>query len=361
MEIGLFYAYQLPDTTPSEGFEWDLQTARWADGYGLTEAWFSEHYTVGYERWCSPELQIAAVARETTSLRLGTGANLIPYHHPVALAYRLMMLDHMTKGRLMVGFGAGGFSTDAHLFGTQMPAQNHEMLEEGQQLIRQIWANEGEALKVAGKHFSVDIPALEQPLHLGSHWRPYQPGGPRVAVAGFTPASSTIREGGARGDIPMSIAFTNEYLASHWAAYCEGAARTGVTPNREDWRIVRDVVVADTDEAAWELAYSEPYRRVYEEWVIPHNMPMLLKMMPGVRPEDITFEAFSQGWIVGSPETVTEALVAEQQLTGGFGKLLVHNMDFHREPDGYRRHLELLGTVVAPAVTERTAALFAAK
>jgi alkanesulfonate monooxygenase SsuD/methylene tetrahydromethanopterin reductase-like flavin-dependent oxidoreductase (luciferase family) len=135
MDVGLFFAHQLPDTPPSDGFEWDLQVSRWAEEFGFSEAWFAEHFTVGYERWPAPELHIAAVARETSRIKLGTAANLLPYHNPVALAYRLMALDHMTRGRLMAGFGAGGFVSDAELFGVDFPKENHALMEEAHGLI----------------------------------------------------------------------------------------------------------------------------------------------------------------------------------------------------------------------------------
>lgn len=355
MEIGLFYAYQLPDTPPSEGFEWDLQVARWAEEYGLSEAWFSEHFTEGHERWPAPELQIAAAARETSRLKLGTAANLLPYHNPIALAYRLMALDHMTKGRLIVGFGAGAFPTDARLFRTELPAQNHEMLEEAQDLIRRIWNNKGEALKIEGKYFGVDVPPLDNPLLLGNHWTPYQAGGPRVAIAGFSPRSSTLRAGGTRGDIPLSIAMTDDYLAGHWEVYADGARSAGRTPDRRDWRVVRDVIVADTDEEAFALATSTPLRRSQEEWVIPHNIELIKMRLPdGVRAEDVDVEFLARHrWIVGSPDTVVDRLAAEYERCGGYGTLLVYNWDFHAQPDAYRRHLELLGTEVAPRLTER--------
>lgn len=302
MDIGLFYAHQLPDTPPSEGFEWDLQVARWGEEYGFSEAWFSEHFTEGYERWNSPELSIAAVARETSRMRLGTAANLLPYHNPVALAYRLMALDHMTRGRLMVGFGAGAYPTDARLFGTELPAQNHEMLEEAQDLIQRIWNNTGESLTIQGTHFGVDVPPLDNPLLLGNHWTPYQAGGPRVALAGFSPRSSTIRKAGARGNIPMSIAMTDEYLAGHWDVYTEGAESAARVADRRDWRVVRDVIVADTDEAAFELACSTPLRRQQEEWVIPHNIDIIKMRLPeSVSADDVNVEFLARHrWIVGS-------------------------------------------------------------
>jgi alkanesulfonate monooxygenase SsuD/methylene tetrahydromethanopterin reductase-like flavin-dependent oxidoreductase (luciferase family) len=358
LDIGLFYAHQLPDTPPATGFEWDMQVVRWAEEYGFSEAWFSEHFTIGYERWNSPELHIAAASRETSRIRLGTAANLLPYHNATALAYRLMGLDHMTRGRLLVGFGAGAYPTDAQLFGTELPTQNAEMLDEGAELIHRIWDDKGDGLSFKGKYFTADLPALG-PLELGSHWRPYQDGGPRVALAAFSPRSSTVRKAGARGYIPLSIAMTDEYLAGHWEVYTEGAEGAGRVPDRRDWRVVRDVVVADTDEEALALAKSTPLKRQLEEWVVPANEHAFRAMLP----EDVPFEAVNidylaeHRWIVGSVDTVVERLVEEQERAGGYGQLLIYNYDFHAQPEGFRRHLELLGTEVAPRVKERVAHL----
>jgi alkanesulfonate monooxygenase SsuD/methylene tetrahydromethanopterin reductase-like flavin-dependent oxidoreductase (luciferase family) len=332
-----------------------MQVVRWAEEYGFHEAWFSEHHTVGYERWNSPELQIAAAARETSRLRLGTAANLLPYHNPIALALRLMQLDHQTRGRLMVGFGAGAFETDAQLFGTELPTQNHEMLEEAQVLIRALWADTGEGLHMSGKYFSVDVPPLSEPMMLGSHWRPYQEGGPRVAWAGFSPKSSTLRAAGVHGDIPLSISMSDAYLAGHWATYRDGAESTGRTPDRHDWRVVRDVIVAETDDKATELALSRPLRRQMSEWIIPRNLALFqMGFPPGTPVEAITHDVIAtHSWVIGSPETVVEKLTAEHERCGGYGNLLVYNFDFHDEPEGFRRHLELLATEVVPALSER--------
>ncbi|MET9080889.1 LLM class flavin-dependent oxidoreductase [Streptomyces sp. NPDC004237] len=350
MDVGLFCAYQLPDTPPKVGFEWDMQVMRWIEEYGFTESWFSEHYTVGYERWPSPELHVAAAARETTTLRLGTAANLVPYHNPVALAYRLMALDHMTDGRLMVGLGAGAYPTDAQLFGTDTGEMNHEMLQEGAEIIKAIWNADG-PLKIDGEYFSVDIPELDEDKVLGGHWKPLTPGGPRTALVGFSPRSSSLRAGGARGDIPMSICFSVDYLRGHWEVYEEGARQAGRTPDRKDWRVVRDVWVADTDEAALELALSSTLQTTYDNWVIPQNIRALRYMFGDEI--DLTAEYFArERWVVGSPDTVIEKLRQDQEASGGYGTLLTYNHDFHAQPEAYRRHLELLGTVVAPALKE---------
>ena len=59
---------------------------------------------------------------------------------------------------------------------------------------------------------------------------------------------------GERGYLPMSLDLNTEYVASHWDAVLEGAARSGRTPDRRDWRLVREVMVAETDEQAFRYA-----------------------------------------------------------------------------------------------------------
>ena len=52
----------------------------------------------------------------------------------------------------------------------------------------------------------------------------------------------------------MSLNLNPAYVGSHWESVEEGARRTGRTPNRADWRMVREVFVADTDAEAMRLS-----------------------------------------------------------------------------------------------------------
>jgi alkanesulfonate monooxygenase SsuD/methylene tetrahydromethanopterin reductase-like flavin-dependent oxidoreductase (luciferase family) len=235
------------------------------------------------------------------------------------------------------------------------------MLLEGHDLIKAIWAAEGRPLRIRGKHFAVDIPEYDPDLGIGGHWRPYTPGGPRTAIAGFSPNSATLRAGGERGDIPLSISVSPDYLLGHWQGYEEGARSAGHTPDRRDWRVVRDVVVADTDEAAMQLALSAPIRRIWDEWLIPYHKPHgLLDIVVPEAPDKDAVDAeyiARHVWVVGSPETVITRIQEEQEQSGGFGVLLVYSYDFHEQPEPFRRHLELLGREVLPALREKAHAL----
>jgi alkanesulfonate monooxygenase SsuD/methylene tetrahydromethanopterin reductase-like flavin-dependent oxidoreductase (luciferase family) len=294
-------------------------------------------------------------------MRFGTGANLLQYNQLVALAYRLMALDHMAKGRLMAGFGAGAFPSGAQLFGTDLEADNREMLLEGHDLIKATRNADDKPVQIRGKHFSVDIPEYDRELGIGGHWRPYTPGGPRTAIAGFSPNSSTLRTGGERGDIPLSISTNADYLLGHWQCYEEGARLGGHPPDRSEWRVVRDVVVGDTDDAAMELALSAPIRRIWDEWLIPFHKPHgLLDIVAPDAPDKDAVDAeyiARHAWVVGSPETVIARLQTEQEQCGGFGVLLVYSYDFHAQPERFRRHLELLAREDLPALRQGVPAL----
>ena len=93
-----------------EVIDWDLQATVWADEYGLDEVFFAEHYTLGAEPSPAPDLMIAAAARITSRVKLGALGHLLPYHHPVALAHRMMYLDHLTGGRYIAGVAPGRIS-----------------------------------------------------------------------------------------------------------------------------------------------------------------------------------------------------------------------------------------------------------
>ena len=74
---------------------------------------------------------------------------------------------------------------------------------------------------------------------------------------------------GERGFYPMSLGLTPSYIAGHWAAVEEGAQRTGRTPSRADWRVEREVFVADTDAEAERWCLHGNMGRMFGEYFIP--------------------------------------------------------------------------------------------
>ena len=128
LKFGIFLAPFHPvGQNPTLALERDLDLMEHLDSLGFDEAWIGEHHSAGYEIIASPEVFIAAAAQRTKHLRLGTGVSSLPYHQPLMLADRMVLLDHLTRGRVMFGVGPGraavGRLHDGH---RRRPAAGHD-------------------------------------------------------------------------------------------------------------------------------------------------------------------------------------------------------------------------------------------
>jgi alkanesulfonate monooxygenase SsuD/methylene tetrahydromethanopterin reductase-like flavin-dependent oxidoreductase (luciferase family) len=190
---------------------------------------------------------------------------------------------------------------------------------------------------------------------LGFHLRPFQYPYPPVAIAGLTPGSENHRLAGEKGYIPVSLSISPDVTvtAKHWDAVVEGAARSGRTPNRDDWRIIRDVYVAPTDQEARDLAINGIMGRCWREFLLPLYLRLglgnLLKLDPTMPDDAVDLDYLADHlWFIGSPSTVTERIRQLQEETGGFGRLLVVSYDGTDERELWERSLRLLMEEVLP-------------
>ncbi|NKZ10787.1 LLM class flavin-dependent oxidoreductase [Mycolicibacterium septicum DSM 44393] len=338
--------------TVRDVIEWDLQIAKWSDQYGLDELYFAEHYTLGNETCPAPDLMIAAASQVAPRIKLGALGHLLPYHNPVALAHRMMWLDHMTGGRYVAGLAPGAFPSDAQLFGTGK--NNPEMLIEAIDIIKSILTKPG-PWRIEGKYWTADMPAYADELH-GPHLRPLQQPHPEFLMTGMQPESPTLTQAGRNGFSPVSQEVCVEALLKHWETYSAAAETAGHRADRNAWRIVRDYWVADTDEQARAAVLDGPMGQTWRE----HNLPTfkrlnIARLLGGseISADDITFEWMVDNFfIVGSPDTVAEKIRRLYEEVGGFGTLLMAAHGRGTNPDAYRRSIELIGTEVAPRVAD---------
>ncbi len=106
-----------PDDDPTLGLERDLTLVEHLDKLGYDEAWFGEHHGSGWQNISSPETFIAAASQRTTHIRLATGVAALPFRHPLMQADMIMMLNHLSRGRVILGTGPGGPQVDAPMMG----------------------------------------------------------------------------------------------------------------------------------------------------------------------------------------------------------------------------------------------------
>ena len=146
-------------------------------------------------------------------------------------------------------------------------------------------------------------------------------------------------------------------LKQHWEVYAEAAEGAGLTPSRADWVVIRNIMVADTDEAAMDLVVNGEMGRIWREHTIKvfRSLNLLGNLLPGVDPDDVNVEKLAdQLWLVGSPETVAQKIEAFYEETGGFGTIAGATYDYGERSEEYRRSFELIGTEVMPRVAHLT-------
>jgi alkanesulfonate monooxygenase SsuD/methylene tetrahydromethanopterin reductase-like flavin-dependent oxidoreductase (luciferase family) len=355
MKLGLFtMPSHPPERSLFDGHQWDLQVLRWADELGYTEAWIGEHHTAPWEPHPSPDLIVAQALMQTKTMRLGPGGFLLPYHHPAELANRVAMLDHMAQGRLNFGVAASGLPSDWAMFNVDGNAGVHrEMTRESLDIILKLWTS-AEPFDYQGKfwHVTKTDTMLDT---LRPHILPFQKPYPPIGVAGVSKGSDTLKLAGEHGFIPMSLNLNPTYVGSHWESVEEGARRSGRTPQRRDWRMVREVFVAETDDKALRLSAGDMMGRQMREYFLPllasFGFLEYLKHDPSVSDSDVTPEYCARhNWLIGSPATVAEKLERVYHEVGGFGTLLVFCFDYADQAEVWRTSLDLLAREVLPRV-----------
>jgi alkanesulfonate monooxygenase SsuD/methylene tetrahydromethanopterin reductase-like flavin-dependent oxidoreductase (luciferase family) len=357
MKIGMFIQpMMLPERTVKETHEWSLQCAVWADQYGFSDVYVGEHHTVKHEPIPCPDVLVTDILRATKDIRVGTAGFVLPFHHPAQLANRVAYLDHISEGRFNFGIASGSVPTDWGMFDIDgFSGQQREMTQESLNLIRKLWAAE-KPEKFEGKYWTVAWP---EPFSdaLKPWLKPYQQPHPPISIAGATPGSSTLEFAGELGLNPMSIFLSQKLVETHWASYEKGCAKSGHAADRSKWIITREMIIADTDEEAWEIAKAGPAMRVYREYRLPMYAKVgwinNLKHNPQVPDEDVTIEyCLEHHWLIGSPETVANKIAAMYRGVGGFGELMCLNQDFIDNPEVWRRTLELFGKEVLPRIAQ---------
>ena len=166
LKFGIFLApfHDLRES-PTQAMHRDMLLLEHLDALGYHEAWVGEHHSGGFEIIACPEVFIAAAAERTRHIRLGTGVVSLPYHHPFMVAGRATQLDHMTRGRFMLGVGPGALVGDAYRMGID-PGQQRRMMNESLDVIVRLMA--GEAVTAKSDWFEVkdarlQIPPFTQP------------------------------------------------------------------------------------------------------------------------------------------------------------------------------------------------------
>ncbi|GAB3347601.1 LLM class flavin-dependent oxidoreductase [Amycolatopsis echigonensis] len=352
MKFAMFQTpFMRPARSPREVFDWAVTQAEECDRAGFTEYWIGEHATMTYESIPNPELVIAAAARGTENIKLCPGAHLLPYHHPGTLAVQVSWLTHVTQGRYILGIGAGAYPSDGAIRGLKDLSENHRMTVEALDIMQRVW--KAEPFHFEGEYWKAGYPERAD----GHEWRDIRPFGGKVdiAMAGLSPNSPTLKFAGRNGYLSLSVYAGEAAITNHWETYENAAREAGLSADRSDLHVVRDVLVADTDAEARKLAVEGGLGQAWLNYLLPvyKRFGLLQAMLPDHDVNDVDVDTLlDHVWIVGSPDTVADKLGAICDRTGGWGTTMVYGHDYTENPEPWNRSLELLTSEVAPKLQE---------
>ena len=294
LKFGIFMAPFHPvGENPTLALERDMELIEWLDSLGFDEAWVGEHHSAGWETIASPEIFLAAAAQRTRNIKLGTGVISLPYHHPLIVANRMIQLDHMTRGRVMMGAGPGALVGDAYMMGID-PSTQRRRMDESLGLILRLWT-ETEPITYESEWFTL----REARVHLRPYSQPHMP----VAVAASQSPAGMI-SAGKYGIAVLSLNTVRlpgaiaPNLAEFWKIAEQTAAENNKTVSRDDWGLVIHVHLAESRKEAIEQARhgAGRYQRQYFENTLG------LFQGSGVPEEKVIDEMVeTHSWCVGTP------------------------------------------------------------
>lgn len=336
LRFGIFIAPFHPvGENPQLALRRDFELVEWLDHLGYDEAWIGEHHSAGYEIIASPELFIAAAAERTRHIKLGTGVSSLPYHHPLMLADRINQLDHMTRGRSIFGVGPGALPSDAFMMGIDV-AKQRDMMDEAIGVLVPLLRGE------TVTHKSDWFELRDARLQLAPFTRPHI----EICVASqVSPAGA--RAAGKHGVGLLSIGATStggfNALAMNWQICAERAAEFGHEAQRQAWRLVGPMHIAETKEKA-----RENVRFGLANWLKYFQEVAALPLAPAGSIDNAIDALIGSGLaVIGDPDDAIAQMERLEKQSGGFGCFLhmAHNWADWAET---KRSYELFARYVMP-------------
>jgi alkanesulfonate monooxygenase SsuD/methylene tetrahydromethanopterin reductase-like flavin-dependent oxidoreductase (luciferase family) len=248
MLFGMRFDFRNPDfagTTPADRYEAALEMVEWADERGCVMVAVSEHHGSADGYLPSPLPVVAAMAARTRNVRIGVAALIAPFYDPLRLAEDVIVLDHLSRGRVDLIVAGGYVREEFAMYGVPM----NERVKRVTETVRTLkTAFTGEPFEFRGRTVQV-TPA------------PYTPGGPRIVLGGSSEAAARRAARIADGFMPS--------IPEVWEAYRDevrqlGGPDPGPSPIGQN----RTVALAEDAEKGW--AQMAPFflheTNAYGEW-----------------------------------------------------------------------------------------------
>jgi alkanesulfonate monooxygenase SsuD/methylene tetrahydromethanopterin reductase-like flavin-dependent oxidoreductase (luciferase family) len=308
-----------------------------ADDLGYDSVSFTEHHfhIEGFELSNNPVLLDLYFAMQTKRIRVGQLGIVLPAANPIRVAEDIAMLDHMTGGRACAGFARGYqrrwvdvMAQQTHGVSGTLPHHhdaidqtNREAFEENWQIIKKCWTEE--MLTFEGKYWKVPAGATPWDLEttvkygkgvengmltsVGVVPKPLQKPYPAVFLP-FASSPNSIRWAAREGVTAILPPMHEAYASPLFDLYAEVSGK----PRGKGTGLLRDVIIADTDEEAMAL-WEDSGRFSGRAWFEPFGFRRGL-MDPVTKKFATAKESINLGYaLVGTVDTVARALEANMK------------------------------------------------
>ncbi len=323
-----------------------LQEARLTDALGFDTIWLAEHHFDGIVAYVDPVAFAAALAVATTRARIGFAVAQMALHHPIRMAEQVALIDHISKGRLIVGLGRG---TAYNIYDYQGYGIDHTeaqaRFEEAEAIMFEAW--KGKPVEHHGRFFDLKLPELRPAVFTKPH--------PYVIRAAAT--EHGMLDIARRGNPFMMNVQSNAVTASRMELYRQtlrglGMDEATVAAKADECWVWRNVFVAETDAEAERIAVPafiamHEHRVAMRKRIYAEQGASILPMPPegAAQPAHASVE---HALVYGSPATVAEKLAPLR--ASGVGGLI---MQFRLGPMSYEQtaaSLALFADKVIPAM-----------
>ena len=302
MELGLFSLLPQRDISVGAGqvYADTIDMVRMAEDIGFDVAWLAEHHFGNYSMCPSPLVLASHLAGITSRIHIGPAVLVLPLYHPMRVLGELGMVDQLSGGRLIVGFGSGYQDFEFTRFGVPLEenwAVTHEIMD-----ILEMAFDHGE-VEYQGQYFQIPETHVAVPMVQAS---------PRVIIAGNQ--AEYLYRAARRGYQPI-ITVGPQPVEAQLAVRAHVAkhyAQEGISDENLPLAISRMIYVTDNQDEARDAAERILYTaRLVMSFRGRYEQLEGIEVQPIPFAEEPTLDQIIANMPIGSPERVAEQIVTE--------------------------------------------------
>jgi alkanesulfonate monooxygenase SsuD/methylene tetrahydromethanopterin reductase-like flavin-dependent oxidoreductase (luciferase family) len=312
-----------------------------AEKGGFETFWIGEHHGMGYTVAPNPFVNLAYLAEQTKTIRLGTGTVIAPFWHPIALAGEAALCDVMTNGRLDLGIARGAYTFEYErlmpgLDAMDAGARMREMVPTVQKLFQGDYAHDGKFWQFPS---TTPMPYPIQQPH------------PPIWIAARDPMSHDFAVANGCNVQVTSLTMGDAEVVSLMERFDKACSDNPKVPRPEIMMLMHTYVAETEDELAQGTKDLQAFFVYFNKW-FKRERPINKGRMEPIRQEDIdalpqfSEENIRKNLVIGTPAQVIDRLKQYEAL--GYDQYSIW-LDSHMNQAQKRKTLKLFINEVMPA------------